>query len=587
VLQRLGARAALVTTKGFRDVLELRRIRAPLNYDPFFDKPKPLIDRRLRLEIDERISATGEVLKPLEERDLKLLKKQLVENEVEAVAVCLLHSYAYPQHEQAIGVFLARELPELSVSLSCDVLPERREYERTATTVVNTYVRPTMKCYLEALGQSLQELGIEAPLRIMHSAGGLTTDSDAARRPVFLLESGPAAGVLAAQALARQTGLRNVISFDMGGTTAKASLIEEQRILYTSEYEVGASISSGSRLLGGGGELVRAPTIDIAEVGAGGGSIAVTDGAGGVRVGPQSAGAVPGPACYQLGGTEPTVTDANVVLGYIRPGRLADGDITIDLDVAKRVINDCVARPLGLNVYEAAEGIHRIANARMMRTLRSVSTARGRDPRKFSMVAFGGSGPVHVAGLARELAIQKILVPRMPGLFSTIGLLMATIERHAVQSCSLVGDQIRPSRLSQIQHELKSDLWIQFTGEGIETSQVDLTTSLDMRFQGQTSEININLLSDDFTDDSIEQLKEAFHREHLQLYGHLSQPDNLLEIVAVRMVGRTRKRSVNPMGGLVSANGNTGTRRAYFGERWGFHDVPVLSRHDLRSKVVL
>ena len=326
VLEKRGAKTALITTKGFRDVLELRRIRAPQMYDLFFEKPEALVERYLRFELTERISASGEVLTPLSESELWQLKEELEKEEVESVAVCTLHAYAFPQHENIVGDFLRAQLPDVPVSLSSEVLPERKEYERTATTVVNAYVRPVMQRYLNAMRSGLQDMGIEGPLLMMQSAGGLTPESDAARLPVFVLESGPAAGVLAAGFTAQRLGTDNLITLDMGGTTAKASMIEDGTVSYSPEYEVGASISAGNRLVGGGGELIRAPSIDIAEVGSGGGSIAYLDGAGGLRVGPRSAGAVPGPACYQRGGIEPTVTDANVVLGYIRPGELADGE---------------------------------------------------------------------------------------------------------------------------------------------------------------------------------------------------------------------------------------------------------------------
>ncbi len=415
ILERRGALTALVTTQGFRDVLELRRIRAPQMYDLFFEKPPELVERFLRFEISERLSARGEVLAPVDPVELAQLTQRLKEEKVESVAVCLLHAYAYPQHEILVGDFLRRHLPQVQVSLSSEILRERKEYERTATTVVNAYVRPVMRGYLAALRAGMRALTIHSPLLIMQSAGGLTPEEEATRRPVYVLESGPAAGVLASQATAGHLGLKNVITLDMGGTTAKASLIEGGKVRYSPEYEVGASLSAGNRLVGGGGELIRAPSIDIAEVGSGGGSIAYLDGAGGVRVGPRSAGAVPGPACYSRGGQQPTVTDANVVLGYIRPGPLANGEITIDSDVAGRAVQDRIAASLDMDLLQAAEGIHRIANARTMRALRAVSTERGRDPREFVLMAFGGSGPVHAAGLAQELHIRRVIVPPLPG----------------------------------------------------------------------------------------------------------------------------------------------------------------------------
>ena len=381
VLEHRGSRTALITTKGFRDVLELRRIRAPQMYDLFFEKPKELVERHLRFEVAERLSATGEILTPLDESGLRDVAEKLKRERIESVAVCFLHAYAFPSHEIEAGKFLRSYLPGVDVTLSSEVLRERREYERTATAAVNAYVRRVMKRYLGALRAGLDHMEVRAPLLFMQSSGGLTPDEDAAERPVFALESGPAAGVLASLARARASGFENAISFDMGGTTAKASLIENGQVGYSPEYEVGASLSTGNLLVGGGGELIRAPSINIAEVGAGGGSIAFVDVAGRFRVGPRSAGAVPRPVCYGRGGVEPTVTDANVVLGYLREGELADGHIRIDSEAARRAIQDCVAKPLGLSLLAAAEGIHRIANAQIMRALRAVSTQRGRDPR--------------------------------------------------------------------------------------------------------------------------------------------------------------------------------------------------------------
>jgi N-methylhydantoinase A len=315
VLEQRGARTALITTEGFRDVLELRRIRAPQMYDLFFEKPRPLVERYLRLELGERVSAHGEVVAPVDQRELRQLAQYMRDENVESIAVCLLHAYAFPGHEQIVGDFLRQQLPNVPVSLSHEVLRERKEYERTATTVVNAYVRPVMQRYLKALRGGLRKLRVSAPLLIMQSAGGLAPEDEATLRPVYALESGPAAGVLAAGFVAGRLGLKNVITLDVGGTTAKASLIEDGTLAYSPEYEVGATVSAGHRLVGGRGETVRAPSIDIAEVGAGGGSIAYLDSAGGLHIGPRSAGAAPGPACYQRGGERATLTDANVVLG--------------------------------------------------------------------------------------------------------------------------------------------------------------------------------------------------------------------------------------------------------------------------------
>jgi len=582
VLEQRGARTALITTRGFRDVLELRRVRAPLNYDLFFDKPPALVERSRRYELTERMAANGEVLVPVEESELEELKQRLEKEAVESVAVCLLHAYAYPEHERLVGQFLRERLPGIPVSLSSEVLPERKEYERTATTAVNAYVRPLMRNYLRALRQGLREMRIDAPLLIMQSGGGLTPESDAALRPVFVLESGPAAGVLAARFTAQRMGLEEVITLDMGGTTAKAAMIEGGSLAYNPEYEVGASLSASSRLMGGGGELIRVPSIDIAEVGAGGGSIAYLDGAGGLRVGPRSAGAVPGPACYGRGGTDPTLTDANVVLGYIRPGRLADGQVTIDAELARRAVRDNISEPLELDLLAAAEGIHRIANARTMRALREVSTERGRDPRDFALMAFGGSGPIHAVGLAAELAIRRVIVPPLPGLFSALGLLYSGVEHHEIRSCLLTGDGLTVASLEKLRDDMERCMLAQFAEEGFPAAEVERQSSVDARFKGQTSEIRIDVGDGGFTAASVKSLCTKFEKEHERLYGHRSDPDSPIEVVAVRLVGRAAVSTTDAnLTSTAEFTVREPSRAAYFGSANGVIDTPVLARKAL------
>jgi N-methylhydantoinase A len=581
LLEHRGARTALITTKGFRDVLELRRMRAPQMYDLFFEKPKALIERYLRFEVAERLSATGEILTPLDEAGLRAVIEKLRREKVESIAVCFLHAYAYPKHEIETGKILRDHLPGVEVTLSSEVLRERREYERTATTAVNAYVRPVMKRYLGALRDGLGSMGVRAPLLIMQSTGGLTPDEDAAERPVYALESGPAAGVLASLATARAAGIANAISFDMGGTTAKASLIENGQVGYSPEYEVGASMSAGSLLVGGGGELIRAPTINIAEVGAGGGSIAYVDAAGRFRVGPRSAGATPGPVCYGRGGVEPTVTDANVVLGYLRSGELADGDIHVDPEAARRAVYDHIARPLGLSLPAAAEGIHRIANAQIMRTLRAVSTQRGRDPRQFSLIAFGGSGPIHAAPLARELRIQRILIPPLPGLFSAVGLLSSHVEHHDVRSCMLPDNLLRLENVAGICAELARGVLGRFTAEGFPAAKVELHYGADVRFESQSSELRVPLDDPGSNPRAISEMRAGFAREYEQLYGRTAELEGPIEVVAIRLVGRVRRAQDVALRLADKPNGGCSSREACFDGR--FMETPVVSRASLAT----
>jgi N-methylhydantoinase A/oxoprolinase/acetone carboxylase beta subunit len=556
VLEHRGALTALVTTAGFRDVLELRRLRIPRMYEPFWRKPEPLVPRRLRFEIAERMGADGAVLRALDDEDARAVAGRLREAGVESVAVCLLHSYLYPAHEERLGAILREELPGVAVSLSSEILREQREYERSATTVVNAYVRPLMERYVGDIRNGLDGAGISAPLTIMQSSGGVMTADDAKQRPVLALESGPAAGVVAALGMARRLGFANVITFDMGGTTAKASLIENGAVSRGREYEVGGSLSAGSRLMRGSGELLRIPTIDIAEVGAGGGSLAWLDPAGGLQVGPRSAGAAPGPACYGRGGDEPTVTDANVWLGYIPEGPLADGEITVSRALAEQAL-ERVGGPLGLSATEVAAGIHAIANARMTRALRSVSSEKGRDPREFALLAYGGAGPVHAVGLAEELGCRTVLVPALAGLFSSLGLLYARPEFHAVRTCHLDARTIEPSALDAVFGEL---------GVGLEG--VELVRSAELRYGGQTWEIEIGV--GDPAD--LRAVIAAFEDEHERLYGIRGEDGSPIEMRALRLAALGRSSAVDRLSLVDGFTVRSATRDTALGE------LPVRTR---------
>ena len=581
VLQRLGAETALVTTRGFRDVLELRRLRIPHMYDLFWRKPPPLVERKLRFELAERVAADGTVLQDLDDAEVCELAGRLRELEIDSVAVCFLHSYLYPEHEQRVGAILAEELPGATVSLSSEILREQREYERSATTVVNAYVRPLMASYIDRIRTGLDGIGLTgAPLQIMQSSGGVMTSEDAKLRPVFALESGPAAGVVAALGMAQRLGLENLISFDMGGTTAKASLIENGAIARGREYEVGGSISAGSRLIRGAGELLRIPTIDIAEVGAGGGSIAWLDPAGGLQVGPRSAGADPGPACYGRGGIEPTVTDANVVLGAIPEGPVADGQITISLTLAEEAVAR-VAEPLGLTLAEAADGIHRIANARMTRALRSVSSEKGRDPREFAIIAYGGSGPVHAGGLADDLGVTTIIVPPVAGLFSAVGLLFARPEFHEVRSCHLDVDTVDPAALTALLEEMTALLARAFAGR----EEPTWARTADLRYGGQSWEIEVELPPGPIDRELLAGLRARFEDEHEVLYGIRGQPGSPVDVRALR-VAALGASAATPTFDVADAlvPDHCATRRMWLGGK--VTDVPVLPRASIGHDAV-
>ena len=577
ILERKGARVGLLTTAGFRDVLEIRRVRLPVLYDLTWEKPPPLVPRELRLEVVERIGASGEVRQELDLASARAAIARLRDKGVTSVAVCFLHSYRSPEHERAVGE-LARQAFDF-VSLSSDVLPEMREYERTATTVVDAYVKPIVRSYLGDFRVSLDALGVRAPVLVMQSSGGVISDTAAAEQPVRIIESGPAAGVVAAAAAGREAGLDNLITFDMGGTTAKASVIEGGEISLAHEYEVGAGISKGSRLIKGAGHLIRIPAIDIAEVGAGGGSIAWIDAGGALRVGPESAGADPGPACYPGGGVLPTVTDANVVLGFLNPEYLVGGALRLDRARAERALSDHIAKPLGLSLTAAAEGVHRVANAAMQRAIRAVSIERGRDPRDFSLIAFGGSGPVHAARLARDLDVARVVVPPHPGTFSALGLLASDVEQLYTHSALAVLARLDAADAEATLAVMEARARAEFAREGFSGARVEIRRFADLRYRRQTSELMIPLPERGLRAEDLRGLEEAFHREHEATYGYATR-DERVEIVALKLRARGLREAAAPpvWGDAATAEGAIGARRAYFGPEGGEVETTVTSR---------
>jgi N-methylhydantoinase A len=576
ILEHKGAKVGLLTTRGFRDVLEIRRVRLPVLYDITWRKPEPLVRRERRLEVDERVGPGGDVRRPLDRADARAVIERLKALGCESVAVCFLHSYANAEHELAVGELLEREFP--FVSLSCRVLPELKEYERTATTVVDAYVKPVVSRYLDNLRANLDAAGVDAPLLVMQSSGGIFSDRAAAASPVRIIESGPAAGVIAAAAAGRSAGLDNLITFDMGGTTAKASIVERGAIALSAEYEVGGGLNQGSRLIKGSGHLIRVPAIDVAEVGAGGGSIAWIDAGGVLRVGPESAGAVPGPACYARGGERPTVTDANLVLGYLNPGYLVGGELRLDAERAERAIREHVAAPLGLALVDAAAGIHRIANAAMQRAIRSVSIERGRDPRDFTLVAFGGSGPVHAAGLAEALDIGRILVPPHPGLFSAIGLLTADVQQLYTRSLLRELGKVDMAAAEAVLVEMEARAVHDLGSEGFRAGDVKLERFADLRYRKQISELMLPLPARSLEPADRARLADAFHREHEATYGYAMR-DERIEVVALKLRASGARPSAAPAWDRMHAGmAAGGERRAHFGREHGAQTARVLGR---------
>ena len=587
IIEQKGAHTALITTEGFRDILEFRRNRTPRLYDLYYEKSPTLIKRQYRLEVGERLNFRGEVLRPLDVDDVDRAVQSVLDSGVESVAVCLLHSYANPDHEQYIAQVLRERAPDVILTLSSDLLPEMKEYERTSTTVINSYVRPVVERYLTLLTDGLTDMGVTVPLTVMQSNGGLATSDIAKERPVYCIESGPAAGVVGAYHLGRRLGMSNLMTLDMGGTTAKASIIENGEMLQAPEYEVGGEISVGHRLLRGSGHILRVPAIDLAEVGAGGGSIATVDRSGSLRVGPQSSGAFPGPACYRLGGQDATVTDADVLLGYLNPQHLLAGDFEIDAELARQAVADHVARPLGLSEVAAAHGIHTLVNSNMGRALRAVSSERGRDPRRFDLVCFGGGGPVHAAGLAEMLDISRVVVPPFPGVFSSFGLLVADVENHFVQTYFKTFDEIDVEALSELLEGLWQEGRRQLRLEGFDDQHHELITQVDMKYEGQVSDLTVPFPPGPVNRASLATVAQNFDLEHEQSFGYST--DAGYQLVNVRVIARglsEQSRMPERFDLAASSDRPQTSRNVYFGPNRGWAGTPVVSRGSLAGQSV-
>lgn len=562
ILSGAWAKTGLITTEGFRDVLEIGRLRTPRLYNLTWEKPRPIVPRHLRVEVLERVRADGSVAIPFDHSSLTIAVRKLKEEGVESVAVCLLNAYANPEHEQIVAdAFTSNEAP--TVTLSHQVLPEIREYERTSTTVVNAAVIPLVRVYLQGLQGRLDVLGIDAPVWIMQSAGGVTDVDSAASYPVRIIESGPAAGVVASAELGRKIGVKDLIAFDMGGTTAKASLIENGALSRAADFEVGGGFSHSSRLMSGAGYHIRTPCIDLSEVGAGGGSIIRVDAGGALQVGPESAGADPGPVCYGQGGTHPTITDACLTLGYLGHD-LAGGAVRLDPDAARSIITKQVAGSLGLSVEEASHGACRVAAARMVRAVRAVTAERGRDPRNYALLASGGSGPMHAATMARELGLSRIIIPPAPGVFSAFGLLAAPLQFDLVRMILRPLDDLSHD-LVEIVAQLASDAREQLPGADIETTG-------DLRYTGQSHELQIPFPEGAPPTD----LRAAFEDEHERTYGHRSKEDPV-ELLCLRVRASAPSQVVFGQSEQEKET-KTAERKAYFGTDSGWIDTPVVSR---------
>ena len=575
ILEETGARAALITTRGFRDVLELRRSARADLYDLFQDAPATLIPRRRRFEITERIDAHGSIVTPLAENEIDALVVALKAARVDAIAISLLFSFLNPRHERRLAERLRAALPQVPVYLSSDVLPEIKEFERTSTTAVCAYAGPILASYLERLNQVTRSRALP-PLFLMGSNGGILEAAEAIAMPAIAVESGPAAGVVAAALVARQTGRLDLLSFDMGGTTAKASLIRGGQYETTPHYEVGGG-SSMSRWMNGTGHPIRVPVVDLAEVSAGGGSIAWVDRAGALRVGPKSAGADPGPVCYARGGTEPTVTDCNLLLGYLDKTSLLDGELPIDHAAAAAAVRARLAEPLGFDVRTAAASVIDVVNHAMAEVLKIVSIQRGHDPRHFALAAFGGAGPLHAAALASELGIAHVICPPIPGAFSALGLIGTDLKRDYVQTLHSAA-AVEPQALQAAFAALERKGAAMLERAGIAPERRRLVRSVDARYPRQSHELEVPVACGSIEAATLAQIAEAFHARHLHTYGHDNRSEPV-QIVSARVaaIGATAPLTIRDSVARRGTDPVKAKRQVWFRET-GVIDATVFDR---------
>lgn len=521
LLEYKGVKTGLVLTKGFKDILSIIRQDRPKMYDFFERRPEPLVPRHLRFEIDERMNFDGSVLQQLSEDQVVEAIHRLKEANIKAVAVCFLHSYANFDHEIRVKELFKEHYPEADLSLSCDILPEIREYERMSTTTVNSYVMPIIERYIKKLESRMKEGGFSVELNIMQSNGGIMSADSVSKQSVSTILSGPAGGVLGSQFLGKMAGISNLITFDIGGTSTDICLIADNEFLTTKESEIG-------------GHAIKVPMIDINTIGAGGGSIAWIDKGGALRVGPQSGGADPGPACYGLGGSEPTVTDANLVLGRLDPDNYVGGEMTLDRNMAEEVIRQKISSPLGLTMESAAEGILKIMTANMVRGVRRVSVERGYDPRDFSLMAFGGAGPLQACELAEEMNIPQIVIPPTPGVNSAVGILIADFQydfsKTYICKCSSVDLTELTSHIDKLESKARQKMLL----EKIPEDQIIFHKKADMRYLGQGYEIEIPFPDTIDSPEKFKQILESFHDIHKKAYG-FSHPADEVEIVYLRL----------------------------------------------------
>jgi len=573
LLEGKGAKTGLLVTEGFRGIYPVGEQARPYGtaiFDIMYDKPPPLVPRSLTGEVKERVDFRGDVLQPLDEATLRQTVRELAAQQVESIAVCLLFSFVHPEHEARVREIVREEMPDCSISLSCEVLPQIREYYRLSTTVINAYLQPIVARYIAELDQRLRGGGIATRQKyVMQSNGGMETFAAAARRAVTTVLSGPAGGVTAGVRAGRMHGLRNIITFDMGGTSCDVALIKNGEALLASRGKIAE-------------RDLAIPMLDINTVSAGGGTVARVDRFGTLQVGPQSAGAMPGPACYGRGGEMPTITDCNLVLGYLGEDGFLGGRMRLDAEKARAAIETHVARPLGLNLIDAAEGVVRIIDVKMQEAIKAISTMRGHDLRDFMLLAFGGAGPLHAGRIARDLGMAGVVVPLYPGVFSALGLLMSDVKYDYVRSNMAPLSEVAPEEVNGTFERLAAQALTQLRSDGFAPEHIRIERSLDMRYAGQGYEIAVPCTAEPLRVSELKELRIGFDQQHQSMFGHMA-PEEPVEIVSYRVRGVGLVPPVEPpkfaRSSAALKDARRGTRRARFdGAEF---DCPIYQREQL------
>lgn len=570
LLEREGAKTALITTEGFRDIFEIGRQRRPDLYDFWVKRPNPPIPRYLIYEVPERTLYTGKVIKELDENKARDIIREIKKNDIESIAVCLLHSYKNPKNELRIKELILDEIPGIYISLSCEILPEIREYERTCTTSVNAYLMPKVHRYINKLVKEKKVLGIKQNLHIMQSNGGIMSANFAAKRSIYTVFSGPAGGVLAGKYISKLIGEKNVITLDMGGTSTDIALLENNEIKFTTNGEIGTF-------------PIKISMLEMHTIGSGGGSIAWIDDGGALRVGPQSAGAVPGPACYNLGGKNPTVTDTNLLLGRLSSENFLGGEKSLSFEKAKTAIEKEIASKLNLSYVESANGIINIVNSNMSGGVKVVSTQKGYDLREFSLIAFGGAGPLHADQLMSELNMKKVIIPLSPGNFSAIGEMLAEIRYDYVRTNVISIKSITANEYNEIFDEMRKEAIKNLTEEGFEKENIVFKGTSDMRYAGQAWELSIPVPINLFS--AVEFLKIArdFHRIHKRTYGYILKDEEIIFVnLRLSAIGLIPQIDINlelPREENITKHICKGDRKVFFDN--DFINCPIYDRENL------